>query len=177
MNAILRTRSPFSILATAKTADVAVQLSRNFLQYFGADSHIQISKEVAESLSVGSGNRILVIEAGDVPGSVLQNFPFEIGGSVISIRTSSGVRRFGPRTGLGALYLRPLKDEGLELVIWGADERGLQQISRLAPMLTGVGQPDFIVLDDSARFKGHGGVLASGFFDYRWNVSGTSFIK
>lgn len=52
---------------------------------------------------------------------------------------------------MGALFLRPLDGERLELVVWGADVAGLEHAARLVPALTGVGQPDFVILSAKCR--------------------------
>lgn len=93
------------------------------------------------------------------------------------MRDAFGFRRtYQFEAGLGAAFLRPLPDERLELVIWGYDDTGLRQAARLVPMLTGVGQPDFIVVSRRCGWKGASGVLAMGLFDYAWKVSKASFL-
>ena len=79
--------------------------------------------------------------------------------------------------GLGVIHLAPLPNEGLEVKLWGFDEIGLQYATRLIPMMTGVGQPDFIVTRKSCAWKGTAGVAAMGFFDYAWNISHGSYIQ
>jgi hypothetical protein len=44
-------------------------------------------------------------------------------------------------------------------------------------MVTGVGQPDFVVLGESAKWKGIEGALAMGFFDSTWEVTPSSVIE
>jgi hypothetical protein len=80
--------------------------------------------------------------------------------------------------GLAAVFLRPVPPRRLELVVWGADEASLAVAARLVPMLTGVGQPDFVVLDRRMLAKGVDAVLAMGFLDTAWEVSaGSSFFS
>jgi hypothetical protein len=43
-------------------------------------------------------------------------------------------------------------------------------------MLTGVGQPDFVVFGESAKWRGIEGALAMGFFDWTWEVTGSSVV-
>jgi hypothetical protein len=43
-------------------------------------------------------------------------------------------------------------------------------------MLTGVGQPDFVVFGESAKWRGIEGVLAMGFFDWKWHVTASSVV-
>jgi hypothetical protein len=44
-------------------------------------------------------------------------------------------------------------------------------------MLTGVGQPDFVVFGGSAKWRGIEGVLAMGFFDSEWKVTASSVVE
>lgn len=177
MDSILRTSSTFNIWTANSSIDVALQISRNFLQYFGLDSEIFVSEKDAVPSASSVGNDILVVEGGHVPDSKLESFPIRIGQTSVTLRSADGaIKLFNFRPGIGAIFVRPLPEERLELVVWGADRNGLRQAARLVPMLTGVGQPDFIILDDSARWKGASGVLAAGFFDYQWNISRGSFI-
>lgn len=78
--------------------------------------------------------------------------------------------------GLGAIFLRPLPVGAVELVVWGYDADGLDVVSRLVPMLPGVGQPDFVVADRRMLQEGAGGVLAMGFFDHLWNITENSYF-
>ena len=95
----------------------------------------------------------------------------------IIARDASGFnRKYQFQEGLGAAFLRPLPDERLELVIWGYDDLGLRQAARLVPLLTGSGQPDFVIVSKKSRWQGANGALAMGFFDYSWNVSKASFF-
>lgn len=79
--------------------------------------------------------------------------------------------------GLGAILLRPLPMERLELDIWGFDSFGLRLAARLLPMLTGVGQPEFIVVSERCAWEGTGGVLAMGSFDRHWELSEMAFVS
>jgi hypothetical protein len=45
------------------------------------------------------------------------------------------------------------------------------------PMLTGVGQPDFIIVSKRCAWEGAAGVHAMGSFDNSWGVSETSFVS
>ena len=62
-------------------------------------------------------------------------------------------------------------------MVWGVDLVGLEQAARLVPALTGVGQPDFVVMSAECRLLGHAGVYAAGFFDYSWQISESSYIR
>ena len=111
------------------------------------------------------------LATGDYPISIEE-------GKGVGVRDASGDTRLYPfEDGLGAIFLRPLLEERLEMVIWGFDETGLRQAARLVPMLTGVGQPEFIVCSKDTAWKGVAGVLAMGSFDHHWNVSYASFLS
>ena len=99
------------------------------------------------------------------------------GGGVYVIKGGSMKTMFPFEVGMGAIFLRPLLDERLELVVWGFDKQGLRQAARLMPMLTGVGQPDFVIVSKRCAWKGAAGVLAMGLFDNFWKVSRGSFFS
>lgn len=94
------------------------------------------------------------------------------------LRTRGGTKTIFPfEVGMGAIFLRPLLDERLELVIWGFDKQGLRQAARLMPILTGVGQPDFVIVSKRCAWEGAAGVLAMGSFDNFWKLSEASFVR
>lgn len=78
---------------------------------------------------------------------------------------------------MGALFLRPLENERLELIVWGADIFGLEQAARLVPTLTGAGQSEFLVLSQNCCWKGHSGLYAAGHFNKFWQISLGSYIS
>jgi hypothetical protein len=175
MTAILRTRGPFIIRHQGgQTAHIALQISRNFHQYFYADAEIVSANSTATSVS---GN-VITVAIGAVPSGLHSNFPIQGDAGGLSVRDSTGnIRKYESRARLGAAFLRPLKDERLELVVWGSDKEGLAQAARLVPTVTGVGQPDFAILGESSRWRGVEGSLALGFFDHDWEVTPSSLVS
>ncbi|KAF1990619.1 hypothetical protein K402DRAFT_347524 [Aulographum hederae CBS 113979] len=178
--AILKTQGPFRIIFSDESDAafrVALQVSRNLYQYFAADSNIVTTSIPQET---HSGNDIFVAIGDKLPESELDLFPIMLmpGGSGLSVRDASGrIRSYSPRDGLAAVFLRPLPDERLQVVVWGSSTEDLEKAARLVPMVTGVGQPDFIILGKSSAWKGVDGALAMGFFDSRWKVTGSSFFS
>lgn len=154
---------------------MCLQIARNLFQYFGADAEII---ESASAYQGEVGNLIRVEKGSTISPSHLPSYPITVDqGKGICIRDARGSERlYGFEEGLGALYLSPLPHERLELKIWGFDEDGLRQAARLLPMLTGVGQPDFILVRKRCAWEGAGGVLGMGSFDSFWNVSEASFL-
>jgi hypothetical protein len=51
------------------------------------------------------------------------------------------------------------------------------QAARMVPMLTGVGQPDFAVFGEAAKWSGVEGTMAMGFLDNNWEVTASSVIS
>jgi len=158
-----------------KAFDVALQISRNLFQYFAVDA------EVTESdvpLAHHEGNVISVALGKETTPCRLASFPIAVDRDRgISVRSKRGEKRFFEfQEGVGAILLRPLPDERLELLLWGYDIRGLNYVARLLPMLTGVGQPDFVIASKECAWKGAAGVHAMGFFESLWEVSESSFI-
>lgn len=182
IDSILRSNGTIQIASGGKhleTDRVALQMSRNLCQYFGADTEMQ---EYHESEHHGdatdeSGNIITVVIGESPPRSLLnvdhaiqhpaKDRLYVVGphGELHGYHTSNGMY------GLVAIYLRPLPNERLELVVWGADKESLEVAARLVPMMTGTGQPDFVIADRRMLWKGLEGALALGFFDEMWNVS------
>jgi hypothetical protein len=177
MTAILRTQGPFVIRhpGTADTCRVALQISRNMHQYFQADAAI-FSSVSDSSIANTSGNIITLALNTTIPDT-LADFPIQVGKLGCSVVDHQGRKQeYGP-VAQGAAFLRPAGGERLELVIWGADEVGLQQAARITPMMTGVGQPDFVVFGKSAQWRGVEGILAMGFFDGSWKVTASSVVE
>jgi len=173
LDAILCSNDSFSIKSNSVAGrKLALQISRNLFQYFGADSDIIEQEDDFK----GSGNVISVIEGQDVHARYSQHHPIEIVNGSICVRDDNGiVKKYSADTN-GAIFLRPLPEERLELIIWGGDPTSLARTARMLPMLPGVGQPEFIVLGRECAWKGLEGVLAMGFFDSQWNVTRSSFF-
>ena len=159
----------------SEVLDVALQISRNLFQYFAADAEIINSQTLPLSFRGNVINLSLGPSLSDPPHT---NHPITVESDQgVVVRNASGfLRKYQFEEGLGAVFLRPLPDERLELVIWGYDVAGLRQAARLVPMLTGVGQPDFFIVSKRCRWEGAKGVLAMGFFDYAWNIPKASFF-
>ena len=155
---------------------MALQISRNLYQYFGADSEIL---EGAYDATLPSGNVITVATGTAKLPMSLRSHPIAIDDhSGVVIRKRDGTqRKYAFQEGLGVIFLRPLSSERLELVIWGFDDSGLRQAARLLPMLTGVGQPDFVVVRRRMAWEGAAGALAVGSFDSFWQLSEASFLQ
>ena len=178
LDAILRTVAPFQIQSCSQQSfDVALQISRNLLQYYNADSELLSPGLIPRGQAQGNAFTCVLAPAA-VPPCSMPGFPVHIEQRSIDFsRTGrTGLRKIPIRPGMGIALLRPLPEENLELVLWGSDERGLRQAVRMAPSLTGAGQPDFVLLGDEARWKGHAGALAMGFFDHSWQISGASYL-
>jgi len=144
------------------------------MQYYNADSKITDQRDL---LQRDSGNVISIMVGAAVPSN--RAFPLSINeNGVVSIRDAMGKTRIYQRDdAAAAIFVRPFAGERLELVVWGADAVGANMAARLIPTLTGVGQPDFVVLGESCRWKGVDGVVAMGFFDHLWNITFSSFFS
>ncbi len=176
MAALLRTKDRILILAAQPGLfDTALQISRNLYQYFRADSEIVGSGMLVQR---HGGNVVHLACGSELAPSMAPSYPITVTRHNLSVRTARGaVRSYDHRSGLGAILLRPLAQGRTELAIWGFDRDGLRNAARLLPMLTGVGQPDFVVVNNECRWKGASGALAMGFLDSLWEVSGSSYIS
>ena len=181
LNAILHSAGPFvTRYADNEARDIASQIAQSFYQYLKADSDIlamtddQISNGASSTLS---SSNIITVVVGSHTDALAREFPIEISDSGISLTRANGERTLIPMSeNLSAVYVSPLDEGRTELVIWGARKDSAAAAARLVPILPGVGQPDFVVLSESCRWKGVAGVHALGFFDYQWRISETSFI-
>lgn len=176
LHSILRTSGRFLIRTSSKeTLDTALQVSRNLFQYFAADSEII---DLDAALAFHQANIISVALGCDLPPSASWFRSVDLlADHGLVVRKGNGQERvFQFEEGLGAIFLRPLPLGRLELVIWGYDDCGLRLAARLLPMLTGVGQPDFIIVSKRCAWEGAAGVYAMGSFDNSWGVSETSFV-
>ncbi|KAL9005709.1 MAG: hypothetical protein Q9188_001522 [Gyalolechia gomerana] len=177
VHAILDTNGRFSISTPRKAFPLAVQISRNLFQYFGADAEITGPNQDDQP---GEGNRISLLLGPTTDGSSQagQFSPISLDkGRGLVVRDAYGrTTVYGFQEGLGAIFLRPSTADALELVIWGSELSALRHAARLVPTLTGIGQPDFIVFDKGCAWRGAAGVLALGIFDIFWNISEHSVV-
>jgi hypothetical protein len=173
---MLRSNGSFRITYDGPdTFNTAVQISRTLQQYFSADAEI-----VDETLSNENitGNIIRLSVGSSVPDGQHHDFPIRIEKSRLLLRTNDGQFReqHPSEENLGALFVRPASTGSLELVVWGRTSLGLSMAARLTPLTTGVGQPDFVILEANSRWKGVEGTSV-GFFDAHWNISASSVIS
>lgn len=170
LDAILRTKGPFNILqCDDASAHVSAQVARNMLQYFKADSAILTPHTHANA---GKGNTIVVGIGDSIRDFQREGSPLEVGSEGVEIAKTDGevVRYEVDQDGLGAIFLMPSADQSLKLVVWGVDADSLQVAARLVPMVSGAGQPDFIVTSRRMLSEGAGGARAMGFVDGQWRI-------
>lgn len=177
LDAFMRTSGAFQVVSCVeRDLSLAVQISRNMIQYFAADSNILSCMDYELALA-RPGNIITLVAEHPPPPARLRTFPITIEADGIKLVGKDGKQRvIRIADAWGVVMLRPLPDQRLELLVWGSNEAGLQHASRLVPTITGVGQPDFIVFSEKARWLGHAGTTAMGFFDYSWNISAASYV-
>jgi len=96
-------------------------------------------------------------------------------GSEGPLRAERGRIRLGTKEwkgpDLACLFVRPRKGDPQALAAAFADSgpRGTRLGYTLAPFISGVGYPDYVVFGAGILSSGDGGVLAAGWFDVRWN--------
>ncbi|KAI6816122.1 alpha/beta-hydrolase [Hortaea werneckii] len=176
INAILKSKGPFYITyLSAQAKKTALQLSRNLCQYFAADT--VITDDYNQSLDARTSNLVTVAIGGDLT-DILDgaDFPIKAFDDHLQI-LDHRIHSYDARRGLSMAFVRPLPNGRLDLVLWAIDEESLAIAARLAPLMTGTGQPDFVVADRSMLWKGLEGTLALGFFDDDWNVSRNSYFS
>ena len=176
LDSIVRSFGRFLIRTSGPVSDIALQIARNLFQYFAADSEII---NISAAVGSQSGNVISVALGPDSLALRSSSNPIGLDDDGrLYIRRHGGAKAVIPfEVGMGTIFLRPLLGERLELVVWGFDKQGLRQAARLVPMLTGVGQPEFVVVSKRCAWQGAAGVLAMGSFDNFWKMSEASFVR
>lgn len=175
LDAFLGSEGLFSIVlppgSESYTHAVALDISRNLYQYFGADT------DIISTMPPSNGNVVLVGRPPPGTSCGAEAFPISISEAFVEILDGRGeLRRYPAEPEMGAIFLCPLSGERLMLVVWGSDETGLRTASRLLPLRTGVGQPDFVLVGRESRWGGVGGAKALGMFDSKWRVSRASYV-
>jgi hypothetical protein len=180
LDAFLRTQGTFVIKKCSPGVDsLALQTSRNLLQYLAADS--QIREDCSDGNDQGHVGNVVTLAVGiELPPPKLNSFPIRIDRDRLVILRNDSIlptlrHEYLYEPGLGAVFLRPLEDQRLELVVWGADLAGLRYAARLVPTTTGSGQPDYVVVSDRCRWKGFAGVYEAGHLDRSWQISPGSY--
>lgn len=185
IDSILRTNGAFQIVQhpsehAEAVERTALQISRNLCQYFSADT--EMTTDMSEAVNNRAGNVISVHLGADVSQQSydmgIARHGITVHQDCVEIRDVRGSKRTyrTRKYGLAAIYLRPLPEERLELVVWGADEASLRIAARLVPMMTGVGVPDFVIADSTMLWKGIDGTLAMGFLDENWHASSNAIL-
>ena len=175
LDSLLRSSGRFLIqVMSSECMASALQVSRNLFQYFAADTEIIGQTDVPQGqftlISIGKGR-----DAGWINQKTQAIQVSKTSG--VSLDKHDGTRKvYGFEDGMGVIFLCPFSDSGLELIIWGLDDCGLRHATRLLPMLTGVGQPEFIIVRKRCAWEGAAGVLAMGSFDRHWRISKSCFI-
>ncbi|KAI9718623.1 MAG: hypothetical protein M1828_006631 [Chrysothrix sp. TS-e1954] len=177
MQSILHTKSAITIfIQDASLAYVALQISRNLHQYYGADAVVRRASSSGEGI-VGN---VITLKCGDQTPGQEKQFPVRVEQAKVIIQDDQNqtTREYeAGGEGISTAFLHPLPQDRIGLVIWGQHKHSLEVAARLAaPTITGAGQPDFVVLTDQCLRKGTGAVLAAGLFDSFWRVSTMSYF-
>ncbi|KYR01215.1 hypothetical protein DLAC_02333 [Tieghemostelium lacteum] len=72
---------------------------------------------------------------------------------------------------IGTAFIAPNEcGQGLLLVVAGTDEMGFMNALHTLPQISGITLPDFVVVGNEYGWKGVGGILSTGFWNYDWTV-------
>ena len=178
LSSMLRSKGHFiislQVISPVCTA-IASQIARNLYQYFLADCEIVWNVTDFDGFQ---GNVISAAIGRYCTYLKQRTRGIKFGDSQILIQRHDGREKgFNFEEGLGVIFLNPLPNDRLETIVWGLDELGLRMAARLFPMLTGVGQPEFIVVRKRCGWEGAAGALAMGSFTNSWRASEGSFIS
>jgi hypothetical protein len=175
LSAILRaTSSPFYINATSPDLlPLALQISRNFNTYFGADTELVLRPNHTQGQYYNAHSIVLAIGNSDPHPPADNSFPIRVSSTNsnhLEFRSKQGYwRNLAPKEAQGSIFIRPGPNEGLEIVVWGSNLEMAEQAARLIPMMTGTGQPDWIVCRKEMMWKGLEG-CDLGWFDAWWQI-------
>lgn len=177
-DAVLRSKGNFRIVFHGlETFPIALQVSRNLYQYYSADSELVDGQQHSPKEEF-LGNIITIATGSNLPPSQLRDFPIQItNDSQVLVRASGHVSMLkrSNHNDVSAVFLRPTQNEALEQVVWGSTLEDLAWAARLTPFMTGIGQPDFVILSRESRWKGVEGT-SLGFFDAGWEISKSSVL-
>jgi len=175
LNAILRSTGPYLIRCTSDDLlPLAIQTSRNLNTYFGAESEILTMSDLNDP-AYSSEDWPLTFLVTLAIGGALPPHPTHPFRFTTTLERQSGkgwqpmVQANEPHA---AIYLRPNAVHDLELVIWGSNLAMAEMAARLMPMVSGTGQPDWIVCRKEIAWKGLDGCEV-GWFDAWWKIQGT----
>jgi hypothetical protein len=103
------------------------------------------------------------------------------------VEVRRGSIRVGDRTftgdRLGAVFVRPradrndLSDDLVAGAFAAAGPAGMRLAYGLPVFVSGVGWPDYAVFDEEYLRSGDGGVIATGWFDHRWNLQPGGYVR
>ena len=98
--------------------------------------------------------------------------PVDVSNGAVELRQGDEVERH-EGTDLGCVFVYPRKGEDRTLVgVFG--DSGLEATrlgSTLAPFVSGVGYPDFVLYDSTVLHEGDGGVLRAGWMTAEWRLA------
>lgn len=177
-DAILRSKGHIRIVYHGpETFPIALQISRNLYQYFSGDSEI-IDGQQQQLKEDFPGNTVTIATGSNLPPCQLGDFPLQITNDsrvLVRVPGHASMLKRSNHNNVGAMFLRPSQSEALEQVVWGSTLEDLAWAARLTPFMTGIGQPDFVILSRESRWKGAEGTLL-GFFDAGWEISRSSVL-
>jgi hypothetical protein len=169
-------------------------------------THMPGSEDLLHDTIAARPGNVVSLALGKAQLPALHDYPISVlpSGQGISVRDQSGSmhnytttntfgfsEKGGGSEDVSAIFLRPvashsdssqsghaqISHERVEIVIWGCSIRALEQAARLVPMMTGTGQPDFVVLGGNARWKSVDGARAMGWLDEHWQVTENSYVS
>lgn len=131
----------------------------------------------SKSLFEHSGNVISLAVGKEPVGMAESHLPIRIIDEDVQLSDRNGHFYFYRWVaGVAVLFLSPLPDARLELKICGWDANALRRAITLFPLLTGTGQPEFIILHGSCAWRGAAGALAMGSLTNSWKASEGSLL-
>jgi hypothetical protein len=182
LSAIMDTTGPLTIvIGTQSTGSrqyierIASNIAQDLFIYFGAEVDIRFDYEIKHSALEGNVICLGMEDENSYVQEVIKSshlatpFPIQAKEGTITINDSSNMYTY-QGDGFGGIYLHPLEQSRLLLIICGTDNKGLERAAKLFPYRTGVGQPDWAVVGPKTGFQGMQGVEAMGYYSNLWGI-------
>src|SRR5277367_2016646 len=154
---------------------IASNIAQDLFIYFGAEVDIRFDYEIKHSALEGNVICLGMEDENSYVQEVIKSshlatpFPIQAKEGTITINDSSNMYTY-QGDGFGGIYLHPLEQSRLLLIICGTDNKGLERAAKLFPYRTGVGQPDWAVVGPKTGFQGMQGVEAMGYYSNLWGI-------
>ncbi|KAI0340686.1 hypothetical protein BDW22DRAFT_1360117 [Trametopsis cervina] len=179
---ILSSSGPLLLVIPHKSSEhvhLAGRIAHDLDVYHKLSSEIVDATEALQKLKsgiIGSGNIVTIGGSENLfTGHIMEHSPTSF---VLHDKTLTLRGHALPKSSSSIfLHPHPLSPTSLVLVMYSENKHGIERLSRLFPIRTGVTVPDWLVLSEDADLLGAAGVAGAGVWDkdWSWNARMSSF--